>query len=206
MHAAAGERIEVDRKRRDQRLAFAGFHLRDPAFVQDHAADQLDVEMALAKRTLGSLPAGREGLHQDVVERLAVGDLFLELIGARPQRRVGQGLKLLLQRVDLSHARHVAPDAALIGGAKKLPGDRANHPRVPFAEGRWPKLADFPGARTPPDRLRWPCSSRRVPTVLSSSGLLSASRFLNAPERARNSASESASSPCSSALISATRG
>src|ERR1043165_6492053 len=47
VHAAPGQRVEIDRKRRDQRLAFAGLHLGDLAFVQDHAADQLHVEMAL---------------------------------------------------------------------------------------------------------------------------------------------------------------
>ena len=79
MHAAAGERVEIDRQRRDQRLAFAGLHLGDLAFVQDHAADQLHVEMALAERALGRLAHGGEGRHQDVVERLAVGDLRLEV-------------------------------------------------------------------------------------------------------------------------------
>ena len=48
--ALAGERVEIDRQRGDQRLAFAGPHLGDGALVQHHAADQLDVEMALAER------------------------------------------------------------------------------------------------------------------------------------------------------------
>ena len=75
VHAAAGERIEIDRKRRDQRLAFAGLHLGDLAFVQDHAADQLNVEMALAERALGGLAHGGECRHQEIVERRAVGEL-----------------------------------------------------------------------------------------------------------------------------------
>ena len=94
MHALAGERVEIDRERRDQRLAFAGLHLGDAAFVQDHAADQLHVEMALAERALGGLAAGRERRHQDVVERLAVGELLAELVGARPQRFIGEPLQL----------------------------------------------------------------------------------------------------------------
>ena len=40
--------------------------------MQDHAADQLDVEVALAERALGGLAREREGLGQQVVERLAV--------------------------------------------------------------------------------------------------------------------------------------
>ena len=76
MDALAGERIEIDRKGRDQRLAFAGLHLGDVALVQHHAADQLHVEMALAEGALGRLAHGGEGRHQQVVERLAVGELL----------------------------------------------------------------------------------------------------------------------------------
>ena len=52
VHAAPGERVQIDRQRRHQRLAFAGLHLRDAALVQDHAADELDVEMPLPERAL----------------------------------------------------------------------------------------------------------------------------------------------------------
>ena len=97
MDALAGQRVEIDRQRRDQRLAFAGLHLGDVAFVQDHAADQLHVEMALAERALGGLAHGGEGRDQDVVERLAVGELLLESLGARPQLVVGQLRKLRLR-------------------------------------------------------------------------------------------------------------
>ena len=69
MDALAGERVEIDRERGDQRLAFAGLHLGDVALVQHHAADQLDVEMALAERALGGLAHGGEGRDQKVVER-----------------------------------------------------------------------------------------------------------------------------------------
>ena len=82
MDAAAGQRVEVDRKRCHQRLAFAGLHLGDIAFVQHHSADQLDVEMPLAERALGGLPNGGEGRNQNVVQRLAVGELFAEFGGA----------------------------------------------------------------------------------------------------------------------------
>ena len=88
--AAAGERVEIDRQRRDQRLAFAGLHLGDPAFVQHHAADQLDVEMALAERALAGLAHGGEGRNQNVVERRAFGELLFEFVGAGAQRLVGE--------------------------------------------------------------------------------------------------------------------
>ena len=87
VHAAAGQRIEIDRQRRDQRLALAGLHLGDAAFVQDHAADQLHVEVPLTDRPLGRLAYGGEGRHQQVVERCALGELLLERVGARAQAR-----------------------------------------------------------------------------------------------------------------------
>ena len=79
MHAFAGERVEIDGERGDQRLAFAGAHLGDPALVQHHAADQLHVEMALAERALGRLAHRGEGGNEQIVERLAGGELLAEL-------------------------------------------------------------------------------------------------------------------------------
>ena len=69
--AVAGERVEEDGKRRGQRLALARLHLGDRALVQDHAADQLHVVVALADRAPRRLAGQREGLGQQVVERLA---------------------------------------------------------------------------------------------------------------------------------------
>ena len=125
--AAAGERIEIDRQRRDQRLAFAGLHLGNPALVQHHAADQLDVEMALAEGALAGLAHGGEGRHQDVVERGALGELLLEFVGARPQLFVGELFQLLFQRVDGVDARPIRANAPVVGGAEQLASDCADH-------------------------------------------------------------------------------
>src|SRR3546814_3956002 len=46
VHALAFERVEVDGQGGGQGLALAGAHLGDLAHVLDHAADQLDIEMA----------------------------------------------------------------------------------------------------------------------------------------------------------------
>ena len=43
--ALAGERVQEDRERRDEGLAFAGRHFGDLALVEDDAADELDVVM-----------------------------------------------------------------------------------------------------------------------------------------------------------------
>ena len=64
---APAEGVEIDREGGDQGLAFAGLHLGDAALVQDDAADQLDVEMALAEGPLGGLAHRREGFRQQVL-------------------------------------------------------------------------------------------------------------------------------------------
>ena len=101
MHALAGERVQVGGERRHQRLALAGPHLGDAAFVQHHAADQLDVEVALAEHALGGLAHRREGRHQDVVERPALAaSCCAELRRARRQLLVAQRRDLGFERVD----------------------------------------------------------------------------------------------------------
>ena len=71
--ALAVQRVEVGGQRGDERLAFAGLHLGDPAAVQHDAADQLDVEVPHVQRAAAGLAHDGEGLGQQVVERLAVG-------------------------------------------------------------------------------------------------------------------------------------
>ena len=127
MDAAAGERVEIDRQRRHQRLAFAGLHFGDAAFVQHHAADQLHVEMALAERALAGLAHGGEGRNQNVVEACAFGELLFEFVGAGAQRVVGERFQLLFQRVDLVDARPESADTPVVGGTEQLAGDRADH-------------------------------------------------------------------------------
>jgi hypothetical protein len=94
MDALARERIQIDGEGRDQRLAFAGLHFGDGAFVQHHAADQLDVEMALAERPFGRLAHRGECGNQQIVERCAVFHLPAELGRARPQFVVGKLARL----------------------------------------------------------------------------------------------------------------
>jgi hypothetical protein len=125
--ALAGQCVEVDRERRDQRLAFAGLHLGDIAFVQHHAADHLHVEMALAERALGRLAHGGEGRSQNVVERHAVCKLFAEFASAGLQRFVREGGDLRLKRVDGIDAGLIPLDPPVIGGTEKLAGERADH-------------------------------------------------------------------------------
>ena len=101
VHALAGQRVEIDRQGRDQRLAFAGLHLGDHAAMQHDPAHQLHVEMALAQRALRRFAHGREGLDQEVVEFGAVGEPLLELAVRARSCLVRQRFELGLQLVDL---------------------------------------------------------------------------------------------------------
>ena len=130
VHAAPVQRVEIDRQGRDQRLAFAGPHFRYPALVQHHPTDKLDVEMALPEGALGRLPHGREGGHQQIVERLAFGELLAERLRARPQLLVGKRRDLGLQCIDRGDPRPVGADAPVICRAENLAGDSAEHAGV----------------------------------------------------------------------------
>ena len=81
VHALAFEGVEIGGQGRDERLAFAGLHLRDPPAVEDDSADELDVEVPHVQRAVPGLADDREGVGQQVVERLAVGEALPELGG-----------------------------------------------------------------------------------------------------------------------------
>ena len=105
VHALAGQRVQVDRQRGDQGLAFAGAHLGDLAVVQRDAADQLHVEVAHLQHALAGLAHHGKGLGQQLVERLALRQALAELVGLGAQRGVVQRLELRLERVDLLRPR-----------------------------------------------------------------------------------------------------
>ena len=114
VHAFAGERIQIDRQGGDERLAFAGAHFRDRPFVEHHAADQLDVEMALLQGALGRLANSGEGGGENVVERLSRLELSPEFVGLGPQLLVGQRRKPGLERIDRGDLGPVALEATVV--------------------------------------------------------------------------------------------
>ena len=98
--ALAGERVQVGRQRRDERLAFAGLHLGDAAAVQHHAADELHVEVPHVEHAAAGLADDARRLGQQVVERLA-------LVGALAERRRLRSRRLVVgeRRERCSRAR-----------------------------------------------------------------------------------------------------
>ena len=127
MHALAGESIEIAGQGRDERLALAGPHLGDGAFVQHHAADQLDIEMPLAEHALGRFAHRGESRNQKVVERPTLRQLLAERDRAGRQRLVAERRNLGLEIVDRRHVRRIGLQTPGIGRAEDLLGERSEH-------------------------------------------------------------------------------
>ena len=103
--AFAFEGVQVGGERRDQRLAFAGLHLGDLAFVQDGAADELDVEVPHVQHAAAGLAHDGEGFGHQVVDGFAVGDPLTELGRFAAKLLVGQRLDCRFEGVDLRDDR-----------------------------------------------------------------------------------------------------
>src|ERR1700761_1505308 len=129
MHAIAGESIQINRKRSDERLTFTGLHFGDLAAMQHNAADHLYVKMAHVEDTLTGLATNGKRLRQNFVQSGVAGgealglifnaldpllDQSLEITGLLPQLLVRELLVLLFQSVDLVHTRTYSLDLTLI--------------------------------------------------------------------------------------------
>ncbi len=135
MDALAGERVEIAGERGDQRLAFAGPHFGDGAFVQHHAADQLDIEMTLAIGALGRLAHRGESGNKQIVEAFAGGEFGAEFLGAGAQGLVGQSREFRLQRVDGVDPGPIGLQPAIVGAAKNLLRKVPEHSKSTFQRG-----------------------------------------------------------------------
>ncbi len=118
VNAFAFERVQIRRSGGDERFSFAGLHFRDAAFVQNHAADQLDIEMAHVQNAAAGFANHREGFDQKVVERGAAGQFFLEFNCFGGQIDVGKLLHRGLEIVDCGDDRTHRLDLALVSGAE----------------------------------------------------------------------------------------
>ena len=135
MHASPGERVQRRRKRRDQRFPFARLHLRDFAFVQDDAANELHVEVPHVEETAPRLARQCKGGNDHRLERLLHAllergfrricvfqlflDLRLQLLVSRLEIGVAERLHFRFARVHGRDGRLYALDVALVFGADK---------------------------------------------------------------------------------------
>ena len=108
MAAFAGERVEVKRKRGDERFSFARGHFGDFVLVQGDAAYELDIVMNhlpfdfvfadryfLTAESACGVFDGREGFGQYGVERFAVLVAFFKFLRLGFEGFVGELLVLL---------------------------------------------------------------------------------------------------------------
>jgi len=109
--ALALQRVQVGREGGDERLALTGLHLGDVAEVQGGPTHELDVEVALAEGAAGGLTHRGEGLRQQPVEGLPVGQARAERVRLRTDLGVRQRGEARLEGIDL------------IGEARELPED-----------------------------------------------------------------------------------
>ena len=118
--ALAGERVQVERLDRDERLALACAHLGDVALVEDDSAHQLDVEEPHADRPLERLADGRERLEHELVDRLAVLDPLAKLNGLPCKLGVAERLELGLERADVGRLGGEPLDAPALAEPEDL--------------------------------------------------------------------------------------
>ena len=135
VHALAGQRIQVHRQRGHQRLALAGAHLGDLAFVQRDAAHQLHVEVAHLEHALARLAHHGKSLGQQLVERFALRQPLTKLRRLGLQRGIVERLELRLQLVDLLRSAPVALQQAVVATTENLGQDLWQHAASHRAKG-----------------------------------------------------------------------
>ena len=114
MDTLTGERVEDDRKGAGEGLAFTGLHLGDLAAMEDHAADQLDVEMAHLHRAPADLADDREALGEHFLKLggllviVSVAHLFAQVGHALEELFVGLEFEFRLEGVDARDALLIA--------------------------------------------------------------------------------------------------
>ena len=133
--AVAGERVEIAGEGGDEGLALAGAHFGDLALVEDHAADQLDVEVAHVDDALAGLADDGEGFGEEFVERGLFGGDDLVFVGQAFELRLDAGFEILglgakffiakllqfrLEGADGFDDREQALDDALVAGAENF--------------------------------------------------------------------------------------
>ena len=127
MDTTARQSIQINRERRDKRFAFSRFHFCNAALMQHHAADQLNIEMALTQRTPCSFPHGRKGWHKQIIQCFTRSDLGFEHFGTGQQLRVAQCLYFRFKRVDGFDLGSIAFDPAVVGRTEYFLGNGAEH-------------------------------------------------------------------------------
>lgn len=101
----AGECIQIERQRCHQRFSFTGLHFGDFTLVEHNAANELHIVVALTNGTPGCFAYHGEGFGKKIIERFAIGETLLELIGFGAQFGVRKRLNRWFETIDPTHNR-----------------------------------------------------------------------------------------------------
>ena len=102
MHTSAGQGIQVGRHCGNQRFSFTGFHFGDFSLMQNNTAQQLDMERALAQDAVISLPDGRKGIRQNIIQRFSRGKPVLQNRSHAAQLVIAHGAVSIRKRLDFT--------------------------------------------------------------------------------------------------------
>ena len=127
VNAFAFEGVQVRRQGGDERLAFTGLHFGDLALVQDHAADQLNVEMTHVEHAAAGLADHGKGFDQKVVERGALSDSFFEFNSFSGQIDIGELTKSGFEVGDFRDRRQHALDFTFVFSSEDFGQNGINH-------------------------------------------------------------------------------
>jgi hypothetical protein len=95
--------------------------------VQNHAADQLHVEVPHSEDPFAGLPDNGKSLGKQIVELFALGEAFAEGNGLAAQFLVGEGGELLFKGVDACNTRLHPLDVALVLASDYFFNQRIDH-------------------------------------------------------------------------------
>ena len=103
MHTLTRKSVEIRGESRYESLSFAGAHLGDIALMQDHATDELDVEMTLTELATRDFAHGRKGFRSELVETLSLFKALTKGGRTRLEFVVGKRLESLLEGIHLRY-------------------------------------------------------------------------------------------------------
>ena len=132
VHALALDRVEIDRQRRHQGLAFTGAHFRDFTAVEHDPADQLHIKMPHPEHSHRCLANGGKCFGQNVVKLGAIIDQPAQFGGLSLQFSISQRLHLRFERVDLHDNLAQRFDVSVVGRTEHGFDDGVEHEKQTF--------------------------------------------------------------------------
>ena len=113
------QRVQIDRRRRDEGLAFTRTHLCNPPLVETDAADHLHVKMPHTEHAARGLAHDGKRLWQDLLHRHALCELLAKFARVTREFVIREVHHRWLERVDLLNNATVAGNLLVIVVAKE---------------------------------------------------------------------------------------